>query len=96
MTIHAVVLFTLNINLKFQLNFKAITTNDSGKALRVDNGSDYISNESKDYLSIRHELTVPYTPEQNWVAKLLNCMEDMMSHSNAYWAEAVATYEIVQ
>jgi len=92
------------VSAKFK-EFEAITTNDCGykiEALRTDNGGEYISNEFKDYLKsrgIRHELTVPYTPEQNGVAERLNrtlveAARSMMSHSglsNAYWAEAVAT-----
>jgi len=84
--------------------FEAITTNDCGhkiEALRTDNGGEYISNEFKDYLKsrgIHHELTVPYTPEQNGVAERLNCAlvevaRSMMSHSglsNAYWAATAA------
>ena len=85
--------------------FEMITTSDCGhkiEGLRTDNGGEYISNEFKDYLKsrgIRHELTIPYTPEQNGVAERLNrtLMESarsMMFHaglSNNYWAEAIAT-----
>ena len=85
--------------------FEAATTNDSGERigiLRSDNGGEYISKEFKDYLKskgIHHELTVPYSPEQNGVAERMNrtLMEtarSMISHAGLpdyYWAEAVAT-----
>ena len=70
--------------------------------LRSDNGGEYISSEFESYLKlkgIRHELTVPHTPEQNGVAERMNrtLMESarsMIAHSmlpNTYWAEAVST-----
>ena len=57
--------------------FEAITTNDSGCKIgrfRTDNGGEYISSEFEEYLKskgISHELTIPYTPEQNGVAERL-------------------------
>jgi myosin-crossreactive antigen len=48
--------------------FKALVEKDSGKqvkALRSDNGGEYISNEFKDFCSkeeIRRELIVPHNP----------------------------------
>ena len=45
------------------------------KTLRTDNGGEYTSTEFETYLKnerIRHELTVPKTPEQNGVAERLN------------------------
>ena len=60
--------------------FEAITANDFeykiGR-LRTDNGGEYISSECEEYLKskqISHEVTVPYTSEQNGMAKRLNCM----------------------
>ena len=61
-----------------------------------------MSNEFKEYLKqkgIRHETTVPYTPEQNGVAERLNrtlCEKarSMIAHAGLpkkFWAEAVAT-----
>ena len=55
-----------------------------------------------DYLKsrgIQHELTVPYSPEQNGVAERMNrtlteSARSMMAHAgvtNQYWAEAIAT-----
>ena len=54
--------------------FKALVEKESGKqvkALRSDNGGEYISNEFKDFHSkegIRRELIVPHKPQQNGVA----------------------------
>ena len=45
------------------------------KTLRTDNGGEYTSTKFETYLKnegIRHELTVPKTPEQNGVAERLN------------------------
>ena len=60
------------------LEWKALVENSSGhklKALRTDNGGEYVSNEMKSFLKkegVSHELTVPKTPEQNGVAERLN------------------------
>ena len=85
--------------------FEVSTTNICGQrvgTLRTDNGGEYLSNEFKAYLKskgICHELTVPYSPQQNGVAERMNrtLMESarsMIAHaglSNRYWAEAVVT-----
>lgn len=45
------------------------------KALRSDNGGEYLSNEFNKYLEtngIKRQLTVPYTPQQNGVAERAN------------------------
>ena len=45
------------------------------KVLRSDNGGEYTSGEFVEYLrseGIRHELTVPKSPQQNGVAERLN------------------------
>ena len=90
--------------------FEAVTTNDSGckiGRLRTDNGGEYISHELEEYLKskgISHELTVPYTPEQNGVAERLNrtlmeAARSMISHAklnSSYWGEAVATATYVR
>ena len=44
-------------------------------SLRTDNGGEYTSLEFQSYLKregIKHELTVPRSPEQNGVAELFN------------------------
>ena len=58
--------------------FKALVENQTGKkikTLRIDNGTEYESNEYNDYCreaSIKREITTAYTPEQNGVAKRKN------------------------
>ena len=45
------------------------------KVLRSDNGGEYVSNEFSNLLrnnGIKHETTIPYTPEQNGVAERKN------------------------
>ena len=85
--------------------FEAIVTNNCDQkigTLRTDNGGEYVSKEFENYLmskGIHHELTTPYTPQQNGVAERMNrsLMESaraMLFHAclpNTYWAEAVAT-----
>ena len=72
------------------------------KILRMDNGGEYTSMEFSDYLKaegIRHEFTVPKTPEQNGVAKRLNrtLIESVRSMlvdaqlPHKFWAEALST-----
>ena len=85
--------------------FEAEITNPSGekiKALRTDNGGEYLSKDFKVYLKfqgILHELTVPYSTEQNGIAERMNrtlteSVRAMITHVgllNRYWVEAVAT-----
>ena len=60
--------------------FKALVEKDSGKqvkALRSDNGGEYILNEFKYFCSkegIQRELIVPHNPQQNGVAERKNRM----------------------
>ena len=72
------------------------------KILRTDNGGEYTSNEFKNYLKdqgIRHETTIPKTPEQNGVAERMNrtlveTVRSMISDAKvpkSYWAEALNT-----
>ena len=72
------------------------------KTLRSDNGGEYTSTDFGSYLineGIRHELTVPHTPEQNGVAERSNrtLMESvcaMLADSklpHKFWAEALST-----
>jgi transposase InsO family protein len=70
--------------------------------LRTDNGGEYTPNKFEKHLEdegIRHERTVPKTPEENGVAERLNrtLVESARSTlldanlSSSYWAEAVST-----
>lgn len=85
--------------------FKAQMENETGltiKTLRTDNGGEFVNNTMRTFLKkhgIKHELTVPYTPEQNGVAERANrtiiekvrCMLNDASLSLNYWAEAANT-----
>ena len=87
------------------LEWKALVEKSSMKkikTLRTDNGGEYTSTKFATYLKnegIRHELTVPKTPEQNGVAERLNRTVVEMSRSmlidaklrKKFWAEAVST-----
>ena len=77
-------------------------TGKSVKILRSDNGGEYKSRQFKEFTSecgIRHEFTVPKTPEQNGVAERLNrvliekartmLVQSRLPHS--FWAEALNT-----
>lgn len=70
------------------------------KILRTDNGLEYLNNQMFKYLTdlgIKHQTTVPYTPEQNGLAERMNrtlverarCMLYDAGLSKQYWAEAV-------
>ena len=70
--------------------------------LRTDNGGEYISAEFESFLlesGIHHELTVPYTPEQNGVAErywqtLLGSMRAMIADADCdkmWWGYAAKT-----
>lgn len=78
------------------------TVGASLKTLRSDNGGEYISGDFERYLTeegIRHEYTVPKTPEQNGVAERLNrtlgekvrCMLSDSGLPKVFWAETFAT-----
>ena len=85
--------------------WKAMVERESGhkvKILRSDNGGEYTSGEFESYLKdngIKHELTVPRSPEQNGVAERLNrtLIESVRSMlfgahlPQRFWAEALAT-----
>uniref|UniRef100_A0A2N9GSR4 Integrase catalytic domain-containing protein n=1 Tax=Fagus sylvatica TaxID=28930 RepID=A0A2N9GSR4_FAGSY len=91
----------------FQLfkKFHAMVEREKGKSLkclRTDNGGEYTSNEFENYCSeygIRHEKTVPGTPQHNGVAERINrtivekvrCMLRMAKLPKSFWAEAVQT-----
>ena len=86
------------------LEWKALVEKSTGrklKALRTDNGGEYTSAEFEAYLKkgVRHELTVPKTPEQNGVAERMNrtlveTTRSMLADSKLppkVWAEALST-----
>ena len=94
---------------KFQ-EFKALVENQSSRkicTLRSDNGGEYISREFNDFfqkVGIKRELTVPYNPQQNGVAKRKNvtvckaarammCDQDLPT---SLWVEVVGTAVYVQ
>lgn len=85
--------------------FKSEATNCTGlkiMTLCTDNGGEYTSREFEAYpkmKGIRHELTVPYTPQQNGVAERLNrtLQETALSqivHAGlpiSFWADSIST-----
>ena len=77
------------------------------RAIRTDNGSEYLNAELSDYLKskgIIHQTTVPYNPEQNGAAERLN--RTLMDRARAMikdaalqaelWAEAVTTASYIR
>lgn len=77
------------------------------KVLRTDNGGEYTSKEFENYLKkegIKHEYTVPKTPEQNGVAERMNrtlveMVRSMLSDSKLpkkFWAEALSTASYIR
>ena len=87
---------------KFQ-EWKAKVEKSTGqkvKVLRTDNGGEYTSRRFEKYLKdegIRHEVTIPKTPEQNGVSERMNRtlveMTRSMLHGSprTFWAEALST-----
>ena len=87
------------------MEWKALVEKSSGKklkTLRSDNGGEYTSKKFEDYLKsegIRHERTIPKTPQQNGVAERLNRTLVESSRSmlldaalpQTFWAEAIST-----
>lgn len=77
------------------------------KALRSDNGGEYVNRNFEKYLieeGIQRELTTPYTPQQNGVAErlnqtLLNITRCLMEESGAdddLWGEALLTANYIR
>ena len=75
---------------------------EKNKVLLSDNGGKYISSDFTSYLTnegIRHELTIPHTPQQKGTAERLNrtlveAVHTMLADSNLphrFWAEALST-----
>ena len=89
---------------RFQ-EWKALVETASGrkiKTLRSDNGGEYTSTEFAAFMAkegIRHEFTIPHTPQQNGVAERLNRtliegVRTMLADSrlpHRFWAEALST-----
>ena len=85
--------------------WKSLVENQKGKKikiLRTDNGGEYTSNIFENFLSsegIRHEYTIPKTPEQNSVSERMNRtlveqVRSMLFDSglpHKFWAEALST-----
>lgn len=68
--------------------------------LRSDNGAEYVSNEFKmlcDEEGIKHQLTVPYTPQQNGVSErkkrivmeMARCLLHEKELPKEFWTEAI-------
>lgn len=90
--------------LKF-LEFKRLVENQTGKTIKVlrsDGGGEYISKNFREFLvksGIKHEITMPHTPEQNGTAErtirsICEMARCMMSEANSpknLWAEACNT-----
>ncbi|GJU49502.1 retrovirus-related pol polyprotein from transposon TNT 1-94 [Tanacetum coccineum] len=86
-------------------SFKKLVEVQSGSTLRIlrtDNGGEYTSNEFEYFLwqqGVIHQVTVPYSPQQNGVSERKNRTVMEMARSMLYenklpkrfWAEAVAT-----
>ncbi|KAH6930029.1 hypothetical protein HPB50_008100 [Hyalomma asiaticum] len=81
--------------------------NTKVKTLRSDNGGEYVSKEFKMYLAnhgIKHQLTVPGTPEQNGVAERMNqtlldmkrCLLNESGVTKELWADAVVTASYIR
>lgn len=87
------------------VKFKTLVENQCSrkiKILRTDNGTEYCNKNFDVFLEkhgIKHEKTVPYTPEQNGVAERMNrsivervrCMLIDSSLNKKFWAEAAST-----
>ncbi|GKV14795.1 hypothetical protein SLEP1_g25613 [Rubroshorea leprosula] len=86
-------------------HYHAMVERETGlklKCLHTDNGREYTSKEFRDYCSkhgIRHEKTIPGTPQHNGVAERMNrtivekvrCMLRMATLPKPFWGEAVNT-----
>lgn len=84
------------------IEFKALVENQMNrkiKVFRTDNGTEYLSNEFVKFFKlsgIHHQLTAPYTPQQNGLAERMNrtiverarCLLFDAELPTQYWAEA--------
>lgn len=87
------------------VKFKTFVENQTShkiKVLRTDNGTEYVNKNFGDFLKkhgIKHQKTVPHTPEQNGVSERMNrtildrtrCMLFESGLSANFWAEAANT-----
>ncbi|MCO5571040.1 hypothetical protein L7F22_024771 [Adiantum nelumboides] len=85
-------------------HYVSMVENETGckvQTLRTDRGGEYMSGAFKDFLGkkgIKHQCTMPYTPQQNGVAKRKNrslmemarCILKAKSLPHKLWMEAVA------
>ncbi len=85
--------------------WKSLVENLSGhklKVFRTDNGGEYTSNEFEEYLrkdGIKHEYSIPKTPQQNGVSErmdrtLVEYVRSMLADSKlclGFWAETLST-----
>ncbi|MCO5581530.1 hypothetical protein L7F22_035416 [Adiantum nelumboides] len=85
-------------------HYVSMVENETGckvQTLRTDRGGEYMSGAFKDFLGkkgIKHQCTMPYTPQQNGVAERKNrslmemarCMLKAKSFPHKLWMEAVA------
>ncbi|MCO5596963.1 hypothetical protein L7F22_051034 [Adiantum nelumboides] len=85
-------------------HYVSMVENETGckvQTLRTDRGGEYMSGAFKDFLGkkgIKHQCTMPYTPQQNGVAERKNrslmemarCMLKAKSLPHKLWMEAVA------
>ncbi len=87
------------------IEFKNRAESETGckiKILRTDGGGEYVSKVMEQYLKdngIRHQKSIPYTPQQNGLAERMNrtimerarCMLYHAGVSKQWWAEAMHT-----
>ncbi|UYV77486.1 hypothetical protein LAZ67_15001230 [Cordylochernes scorpioides] len=74
------------------------------KTLRSDNGGEYQSTSMQEFLSICHQTSTPYCPQQNGVAErknrsLVEMAKTMLNESGLdfkYWGEAILTANYLQ
>jgi len=83
-------------------NFKARVENESGckiQILRSDNDKEYTSKSFNNFceeVDIQHQLTTPYTPQQNrfserqnkFILEMTRCMLHKKNLPKKFWAEA--------
>lgn len=89
---------------KFKILYK-LAKKETGRSmskLRTDNGREFLSKDFQAFIQlkgIRHELTAPYTPEQNSVAErdnrsVVECARSMLYNFSMplqFWGEAINT-----